>query len=261
MTQGQGAIVIIGAGMSGMLAARYIKAQQPQQSVILIDHARSPGGMYRGLDLPGFGYCDQAMRMLYETGIGHFDALMHDILPKEAWHLYPDNYKDIAGIYWQGALQSHSPYIDLRRLPADAYRRCEQALWQAITIEHTDPPANAAVYCKRRFGDGIAPYLEAVLEKLYGMPADALDVVAASQPAMDRVVLYDEEAMRLHMQDERLRSILAWPDQLTLPVKRHPPQSALYQRPRHAPCGGCFVPATAGAWGGMPIGMRRRLLR
>src|SRR5215510_4495880 len=130
MNTNEGPVVITGGGMTGMLAALFIKKREPRADVIIVERSDQAGGSYRGFDLPGFGYCDRAMRLIYETGISELDAILHGILPENEWHVLPDNVKDIAGIYWRGELQTHSPYLDLRRLPQSVYRQCEREILQ-----------------------------------------------------------------------------------------------------------------------------------
>jgi protoporphyrinogen oxidase len=224
-------VVIVGAGMSGILGAFLIKKRHPLANVVVVERSGQAGGPFRGIDLPGFGYCDRAMRLIYETGISELDAILHGILPENEWHVMPDNVKDVAGIYWRGELQTHSSYLDLRRLPRSVYRQCEREILQcAGNGKHVSPAANAALYLKRRFGPTTASFLASVLQKFYGLSASALHESATCQPAMNRVVLYDEDQMRLVLQDEKLRAVIAWPDQLTFPLKRQTPQSGLYPR-------------------------------
>ncbi len=219
-------IVIIGAGMSGMLAALFIKSRDKNANILIVESANTPGGHYREVKLDGFGACDFAMRFIYETGLPALDAVIRNILPEHEWHIYPDNEKDIAGVYWQGALQTNSPYLDLRRLSKPLHQQCEQEILQATAT----PAANAADALRNRFGPITAGYLTQVLEKFYHILAPQLDASATLQPAMNRVILYDENVMRDKLTDDALRQRLAWPDQLTFPLKRIPSQSALYPK-------------------------------
>jgi protoporphyrinogen oxidase len=232
MNTNKGPVVITSAGMTGMLAALFIKKRQPRADVIILESSSQVGTSFRGVNLPGFGNCDRAMRLLYETGIPDFDAILHGLLPENEWHVLRDNVKDIAGAYWRGELQTCSAYLDLRRLGQSERRQCECEILQLLHKQRGDSlhKEDAAQYLKSRFGPTIAGHIEKVLEKFYGVPASALHESATYQPAMNRVVLYDEADMTAVMKDEKMRSVIAWPDQLTLPVKRQPSQSGLYPR-------------------------------
>ncbi len=229
MKQSHYPVIIVGAGMSGLLAALFIKKRRPSSQITIVEHSGEAGGHYREVDLAGFGWCDRAMRLIYETGIPELDQVIRDILPDNEWQEFPGNEKDIAGIYWQGGLQCHSPYIDLRRLPQSVTRQCEKEILQHLHSS-TESIMDAGSYLLNRFGPTAAEYLVRVLEKFYAVPATKLDVSATFQPAMNRVVLYDEERMQALLQDEALCKRIAWPDQLTLPIQRSLSQSALYPK-------------------------------
>lgn len=212
-------ILIAGAGMTGMMAALLLARRVDPARITLIESAAVSGGNYRSVSIGGQRF-DQGMRMLYETGDAELDALIHGLLPERDWHIYRGNEKDIAGIYWRGALQQHSPYIDLRRLPTP-YSLPER-------IGQSGP--DAASQLAARFGPPVAALLGEVLHKLYGQPAEQLDAMALHQPAMNRVVLLDSDALQAQLHNEATRARVAWPDQLTMPPLRSFDQAALYPR-------------------------------
>lgn len=223
--------IVIGAGMAGLLAALFVKKRHPQNRVILVERSAQAGGDYREVALEGFGRCDRAMRVIYETGIPEFDELLHGLLPEKEWHVLPDNRKDVVGLFWRGGLQRHSPYVDLRRLPESVQRQCEEEILHcAGNGKHLVPDPNAMEYLRERFGPTAGGYVAQALEKLYSVPASAMHPSATHHPAMNRVVLYGEDAMQPVLQDDSLRARIAWPQQLTLPIKRQPPQCGLYPR-------------------------------
>ncbi len=215
--------------MSGMLAALLIKSKKPAVDIVILEQSGQPGGNYREVAPEGFGHCDFAMRFIYETGIAELDRIIRAILPEKEWHIFPDNEKDIAGIFWRGQLQEYSPYLDLRRLPETEYLQCKNDILRNLG-QPAKPAINAAEYLLQRYGKTVAGYLIAVLEKLYCLPATELDISATHQPTMNRVILYAEDKMRTLINDETARSVIAWPNQLTLPIKRIPPQNGLYPR-------------------------------
>lgn len=231
MTPTKRPYVIVGAGMSGLLAALLVKKWHPTAEITFVEQSPQAGGEYRGLELDGFGYCDRAMRVIYETGFPEFDELLHGLLPENDWHVLPENRKDIVGLFWRGELQTNCQYIDLRRLPEAARRDCEQEILQhAGNGKCASKEPSAAEFLTARFGWTTARHLETALEKLYCAPARALHPSATHHPAMNRVVLYGEERMQPVLQSEAMRSVIAWPQQLTFPLKRQPAQSGLYPR-------------------------------
>lgn len=229
-------ILVIGAGMSGLLAALLVKKRQPRANVIVVERAAHAGGDYRGVDVEGFGPCDRAMRVIYETGFPEFDELLHGLLPENAWHVLPDNRKDVVGLYWRGALQTNCQYIDLRRLPSNVHRQCEEEILRCarehVSSNGTGRPTaeDAASHLASRLGPTAGSYLSTALQKLYRQPANALHLSATSHPAMNRVVLYNQDRMTPVLQSDALRAVIAWPEQLTFPLKRQPAQAGLYPK-------------------------------
>lgn len=223
--------VIVGAGMSGLLAALLVKKRRPDAEVVVVEQSAHAGGEFRGVELEGFGYCDRGMRVIYESGIPELDEILHGLLPEAEWHVLPGNKKDIVGLFWRGQLQTNCQYIDLRRLPEAALRACEQEILQHVgngKCSGADP--NAAEFLSARFGPTTARFLETALQKLYRATASSLHALATHHPAMNRVVLYPEERMRPVLANDAMRAVIAWPEQMTFPLKRQPAQAGLYPR-------------------------------
>lgn len=216
--------------MAGLLAALFIKKQKESQDVVIMERSGVAGGLFRGVDLPGFGACDSGMRFLYETGIPDLDEMMHGILPEKEWRVFAGTARDIGGIYWRGELQTHSPYLDLRRL-SEAERRaceCEMRFCSQMRDPHSAPAPNAAEYLIARFGRTAGGHLIRVLEKLHRVPASTLDKFATHQLPMNRVVLFGEGRQPSMWMDEVSREVIAWPDQLLLPPRQPLASRALY---------------------------------
>lgn len=215
--------------MTGMLTALLLRKRNPVRPIILIESSAFIGGNYRCVDYGAQGRFDQGMRMLYETGIDELDTLMHSLLPASQWHVLRGNEKDIAGIFWNGQLQTHSPYLDLRQLPKVEQERCQKELRERIARPCPPDTSNAETFLKEHLGESIAARLGEVLHKLHGASVDTLAIEATYQPAMNRVVAFDPQTVQAHYGDSAFRSRVAWPDQLTLPSNLRPfDQAALY---------------------------------
>ncbi len=226
-------VVIAGAGMTGLIAALVLRKRHPDLPISIIEPSAEAGGNYRCVHT-AHGIFDQGMRLYYDTGIAEIDDLVEGALPAGAWHIYPDNAKDIAGIFWNGRLQANSPYLDLRGLPAQ-----ERAQYEAEIVQAASMPAPAVMAhgmtasqaLAHQFGPALAQRFEPILRKLYDLPAQALSAYALHQPAMNRVVLYDEGEMPRILASDALRARIAWPNQMTLPpALRHFRQRALYPK-------------------------------
>jgi len=210
-------VVIAGAGMTGLIAALLLRHRYPQLPIVIIESSASAGGNYRCINYAEHGAFDQGMRIYYDTGIAEIDDLVESLLPADGWHIMPDNEKDVAGIFWNGHLQTHSPYLDLRTLSAQEQTQCEEELFRAAAYAPLQSPANAQDALIQHFGPTVAQRFDPVLHKLYGIAAKQLSELALRQPAMTRIVLFEEEKMRDILASESLRARIAWPEQLTFP--------------------------------------------
>ena len=49
-------------------------------------------------------------------------SLLFGLLPEKEWQVLDQDKRDLAGIFFNGKLQKHTPYIDIRNLPLDEYK-------------------------------------------------------------------------------------------------------------------------------------------
>lgn len=224
-----GCDVVVGAGMTGLLTAALLKRRQPDRHVMVVEKAARTGGIYASFDYGSAGSFDHGMHILYDTGIEELDAVIRGVLPEAQWHKLEGNRKDIAGIFWNGVLQQHSPYLDLRSLSAQEREQCLADLREAAKRPSTNFKS-AHDYFNAHFGNRTAVHLHPVIEKLYDAPSTAVSWLAARQPAMNRVLLLDAAAMPPVLADEALRARIGYPDQLAMPALRPFEQIGWYPR-------------------------------
>jgi len=222
--------VIIGGGIMGMVTAALLRKRHPGKPIYIIEQSDHAGGLYTSMYYPEGGYFDYGMHILYDTGIEEVDTFLHSLLPSDQWHILEGNHKDIAGIFWNGILQYHSPYLDLRTLPEEELRRCIEGVYEAARVKSASTPDDAKRYFEEHFGKPAAMYWQEVIEKLYGVPADQVSVWATRQPAMNRVILKNTNAMQDVMQSPDLRARIAYPDQMQLPSIRTTSQCGWYPK-------------------------------
>jgi len=179
--------IVVGTGPAGLTAA-YLLAKRGEK-VTVIDKAKQPGGLWRGFDY-GTHHFETGMHWYSDAGISEIDEFWWNLLPFEDLHLIP---REIAGCWWNGKLQTNSPYPDVRG-----------------GLEFSNRP---------------------VLEKIWGVPIEELAPYADKLVKIDRGVAYDAHQTAIAYEaDPRSREMLAWPDQRTLPVQYQSGRRSFYPK-------------------------------
>ncbi len=227
-----GKIVINGAGISGLLCALLLCRKGEGPDVIVVDKNEEPGGLLRRFQYDEWGDFDYGMHNLLETGIDDLDRLLRSLLPEEEWQVLEGDKRDLAGVYFNGRLQRHTPYIDLRSLPPDEYRACLADLVvhldQRISAGD-DTQTTAYEYAVNRFGPLSAQNtILPSLEKVHKKSARELDYMATLLTPMSRLAFCDEALARQLTLSPVLRDCIAWPEQRTLPHERSSGRKAIY---------------------------------
>jgi protoporphyrinogen oxidase len=170
---------------------------------------------------------------MLETGIKDLDELLFGLLPEEEWQLLEDDKRDLAGVYFNGTLQKHTPFIDLRSLAPDDHRACLTDFLAHLDSPALDAPVNTCTtahdFAVNRFGELSArKTIIPSLEKVHKKGATELDFMATIFTPMTRLAFCDETLVRELTLSPALRSRIAWSDQRTLPKERASGRRAMY---------------------------------
>lgn len=227
--------VIVGGGIAGLMIARMIRAHRdPGADIVVVERESHFGGQYSCVDYGAEGGCfDHGMHVYYDACIPEVDDLFTSLLPDSDWHFYEQNLKDAAGIFFNGRLQTGTPWVDLRSWPEDKLRSALADILLAVR----DAPAagapadDAYAWLLRHYGRTLADEVYTpILQKLYFHHPSQLSPQVIKLSAMNRAVLFDEPVMLDLMRSEGLRARLGYPDQYTLPPYRSRNQRAIYPR-------------------------------
>lgn len=226
-------IVINGSGISGLLCALLLCRKGEGPNVLVVDRSNEPGGLLRRFQYGEWGDFDYGMHNMLETGIEDLDQLLLGLLPEEEWQLLEGDKRDLAGVYFNGRLQTHTPYIDLRSLSREDYRACLADLFAHFDRQGFDSMAGtqttAYEYAVNRFGELSAKKtIIPSIEKVYKRSAKELDFMATLFTPMTRLAFCDETLVRELTRSPALRSRIAWSNQRTLPRDRSSGRRALY---------------------------------
>lgn len=212
-----GASIIVGGGIAGLVAALLLAERQGRETVV-IEREAEVGGLLRSFDYGEHGKFDYGMHNMYETGIADLDALLFGLLEPGDWHLLEGNARDLAGVYVFGGLQSHSPYVDIRRLPKEAFDACLAGFFRNLDAGEQVDLSSAPAYARSRYGDPIAEQVVLpVVRKLFKREPEAMDAMGAMITNMDRILLFNQPLMLDLMNSPFLRTRLGFPDQRVLP--------------------------------------------
>ncbi len=193
------AAIIVGGGYSGLLAARTLLADSRfSGEIYLLEHSHTWGGLLGSTEHKEGGIFDHGFHVLQDTEISFLNKIMRSVLPDSAWLVKRGTEQEIRGLFAQGALQSSSPYCDLRSFTstvqaaarADFYHNISQQSRKEFVGKLAVPPS-AYAYLQQRFGEYIAKnILQAPLSKLFGKEASALHPYCCRLLPLDRIGLF-----------------------------------------------------------------------
>lgn len=227
--------VIVGSGLSALMMARMIKKyRDPMADIVILEKEEQVGGQYGSINYGQYGYFDVGMHIIYETCIPEIDNLFEDLLTEEEWIILDNNYKDIAGIYVNGRLQTDTPYVDLRDCSTEKWREYVAELFQVIRSgkeRQLPEEPNSYDLLVNHFGKRITDEIFVpILEKLYFKHPSELAEIANKFTTINRLALFDSATMLDLMKSDEIRARICYPDQLSMPQYRQNTQKGFYPR-------------------------------
>ena len=235
--------LISGGGISGLLISSLLikdKICSPE-NILVVESSNACGGLYSPWNCSDFGKLDKGMHIFYETLIDDIDSIFYNSLPPNEWIVMENNYKDVAGAYFNGKLQINSPYTDLRffhsRLRDEYFNDFFKNIQRIKDnneqnhIKDLFSNKNAEEYWEKRFGKKIyQDIFNPICKKLYGANAENLSPNAAYFTKLDRLVLCSSSFVKDISESDFLRKVLAYPEQLEMPFRRDNNQRGLYPK-------------------------------
>ena len=143
--------------------------------------------------------------------------------------------RDLAGSYFNGAIQKNTIYPDLTTLSQESYGACVADFFRHLQRDcnKEEPVAvDALAQAGQRFGPVIADTVcRPILQKLAGPAAvEAMSPLAMRLFPMDRVALFRPELAAECLGSQLLRSRIAFVDQRNLPLELSSNRASLYPR-------------------------------
>jgi protoporphyrinogen oxidase len=228
-------IVIMGGGISGLVAAGLLKRKAPKHRIILIEASPCLGGLLQSFNYGDGNVFDYGTHYLAESRIKDINVLMEDALPSSERHIMTGVNSDISGVYYNGKIQNNSPFPDLR--DTKKYQSYLLSLFESNVLEGIEDLENNAVslkadeYYTRRFGslitnDIIAP----IVKKVFNNNLSDMSYVGTRFIPLNRVVALNEAYMNDIVQTSLLSKIMAYPEQRNLPKNRQSDLFSFYPK-------------------------------
>jgi phytoene dehydrogenase-like protein len=227
----RGPVVIVGGGISALLAALLVRQTDTTSPVYVVEQAAELGGLLGKMDGGSYGRFDLGMHTMTETGIQELDQLFWALLPEDEWYVFSGKLRDISGAFYGGTLQSHTHYPDLRTLGKDRYARYLADFFVNLQRPQGGDGGNIRDYARARFGNLIAEeVVDPIVRRTYRLPSERTDMLAAKLLPLDRVGLFDEATFRDLMAAPLLRARVAYPEQRNLDLEYSSGRSSYYPK-------------------------------
>lgn len=226
-------IVIVGGGLPGLFSALVCSEKFPNASIKVIERGPRLGGAYGSLVHRRAGIFDHGMHLIYTSMDQKIDKYFRECIPEDDWNILEGNEKDIAGVFYGGRLETKSPYINIADVKQDFRSMSINGLFRAFSKEpvSAENSKNALHFFQSRFGFELAETVfDPILQKLWGHKAEDLSAFISKLVLMDRVNFFPHEAMLSMSNSSLLRSRLAFPDQMRLPLEKRSSQVGLYPK-------------------------------
>jgi len=214
-----GTIVFVGGSFTSMLTALHLLKHNPKEKIVIIEKETELGGLYRNFKYSETNIFDHGVHIYTETCNPEIDDLVFDLLPENEWMKMEGKFRDVSGTYYNGKLQTNTPFIDIRNLNEEQKNKYIGEIFSSLAND-PNPLAykNTEDYLNAKYGKSLTQDIMAkILHKHYDTEVSRLDPTSTHVIPVSRVVLFDDNVMSEFMGSKSVRSRLAFPDQFNLP--------------------------------------------
>lgn len=227
-------ILVLGGGITGLLAAVGAKQANPSAQLTLLERAPQIGGLMAGVEYPDKQlYFDLGTHIFQETGDRAYDSALLEAVPRNDLLHFPVGLGDLSGAIFNGRLQEGIHFPDIRQHSDAAsltagVRDHIRGLSQLAGLDRGSTLLENAV---AKFGWGYATeVLLPILEHVYCIPAEKLAGFAMELPGLTRVVVDDYDVWLRSVSQGLYRAVAAVPDQRRLPAEMRHMRRSFYSR-------------------------------
>ena len=226
-------VILVGGGLPSLFAALVYSEKYPHLNITIVEKAARLGGTYGSIQHDKAGVFDHGMHLVYTTTNELIDKYIFECFDEKEWNILEGNSKDIAGVYYNGYLNTQSPYLDLNYLDHSYRELIYSSLFEAINKEAKSPGQckNAFEYYESKFGRLFTEkIIDPILEKLWGHEATKLSPYASKLVLMDRINYFSHDTMLDLSNSDFIRNRFGFPNQMKLPNALKNSQVGLYPK-------------------------------
>lgn len=200
-----GLTAIVGAGLSGILAAHL--SRQQGDEVILIEADDGCGGLLRSINVNDYWF-DQGTHFVSETGDDVIDRFLFE--DKKVASMVCFN-ETIAGSYFNGRLSEVSPYLNLTTLQRENCATIAYEMLCRLGKTGSSKPSNAAEYYYQHYGQNfIQKIANPVFEKFYGTTPENLSDKVAQLFDLNRILLFTPESSQALKMQSSINNLIGF---------------------------------------------------
>ncbi len=217
--------VIVGGGLySLVLAGALIDGGISSTDILLVEGSNSFGGQFRSDLSRNLVLFDKGTRILYETGDQRADKFISRIVERCESTILSGNRRDIGGIFFRNHLETGSVFPSFRSAPVEKQTQVLGEILLAVERdlgEGTQNFTSLAEFFDSQFGPTAREVIhEAISSHVFNTSSSELSLRTLEMLPLSRLSGFCHQSMTDLSNSKRLRSRLAFPDQLRLPSIR-----------------------------------------
>lgn len=227
-------IVIVGGGITGLVAACRIRELLPNADINLLERHAELGGLLAGHYFENLGlYFDKGTHIFQQTGVPELDSMLMEAIPANDRMVFTQIQGDASGVVFEGKLQDYSHYPDIRA-HAQHLDVISDIKLHVDSLETTLPIIRSnslSSESAQRFGSAYSRQIICpLLANVFGRDSSELAAFSMVLPGMTRVVLDDYDDWKSKCDDQNYRSVVGVPNQYQLPKSYQHGRLSYYSR-------------------------------
>lgn len=217
-------VVVGGSLYSLVLVGALLNDGVEPEQILLVESSTHLGGQFRS-DLGSNDLLfDKGTRILYETGDLRADSFIKSIVERCPSKILSGNRKDVGGTVKDGQFNHGSVFPSFRSLTVDQKVRILGEILMCVDKKPPGDfhsPASLSQFLNSQFGTTARELIhEPICRKIFGRESGVLSNRVLDIIPLGRLCGLSHQAMKDLVASEELRSRLAFPDQLELPLVR-----------------------------------------